>query len=115
MTTKPKFLFVCTINRMRSATAYKIFERDDRFEVKSAGTDKAAAVLLTKELLDWASTILVMEKTHRNHIRSQYPDIYANKKIVCMYIPDDYDFMQPELISILRDRVGELFLKGLIP
>jgi predicted protein tyrosine phosphatase len=100
---------------MRSATAKVIFDQDDRFESKSAGTDKSAATPLTKELLEWANTILVMEKTHRNYIRSHYPDIYDNKKIVCMYIPDDYDFMQPELISVLKDRVDELFLKGLIP
>jgi len=100
---------------MRSATANTIFECDDRFEVKSAGTDKSAAIPLTKELLTWANTILVMERTHRNFIRSHYPEIYDSKKIVCMYIPDDYDFMQPELISILKDRIDELFLKGLIP
>jgi len=100
---------------MRSATANTIFDHDDRFETRSAGTDKSATTPLTKELLDWASTILVMEKIHRNYIRTHYPDIYNNKKIVCMYIPDDYDFMQPELISILKDRVDELFLKGLVP
>tara|TARA_Y100001956_G_C4022001_1_gene142375 strand:- start:216 stop:353 length:138 start_codon:yes stop_codon:yes gene_type:complete len=27
-----KLLFVCTINRMRSATAHTIFEDDERFE-----------------------------------------------------------------------------------
>lgn len=112
---KPNFLFVCTINRMRSATANAIFKQDERFEVRSAGTDKAAAITLTRELLSWANTILVMEKTHRNYIRNHFPDIYDSKKIVCMYIPDDYDFMQPELISILKNRVDELFHKGLIP
>jgi hypothetical protein len=33
MTEKLKILFVCTINRMRSATAQIIYENDDRFEV----------------------------------------------------------------------------------
>jgi predicted protein tyrosine phosphatase len=66
---KIKLLFVCTVNRMRSATAQKIYETDDRFEVKSAGTDKTANTVLTNELLEWADTIVVMEKTHRNVIQ----------------------------------------------
>jgi len=37
---KRKLLFVCTINRMRSATAHKIYENDSRFEVKSAKTEQ---------------------------------------------------------------------------
>ena len=63
---KLKLLFVCTINRMRSATAHKIFEEDNRFEVKSAGTDRLASTVLSSDLLDWADAIIVMEKIHRN-------------------------------------------------
>src|SRR5688500_11928162 len=101
MNNKPKILFVCTINRMRSATAQAIFENDNRFEVKSAGTDKHASIVLSEELLTWADSIVVMEKHHRNNIRKNFPATYNNKKIVCLYIPDDYDYMQPELIYLL--------------
>ena len=99
---------------MRSATAQKIFENDDRFEVKSAGTDKSAATVLTTELLDWANTIIVMEKYHRNSIRSKFPVHYAAKKIVCLYIPDEYDFMQPELIDILKNKMEDVYKRGLL-
>jgi predicted protein tyrosine phosphatase len=109
-----KLLFVCTINRMRSATAHKIYETDDRFEVKSAGTDKHANMVITNELLEWADSIIVMEKHHRNFIRRKFPEMYANKKIVCLYIPDDYDYMQPELIVMLREKVEDVYSRGLI-
>lgn len=99
---------------MRSATAHKIFETDERFEVKSAGTDKTASTVLTTELLTWADTVVVMEKTHRNIIQKKFKDIYKMKRITCLYIPDDYDFMQPELISILRDRVEQVYTQGLL-
>ena len=66
---KLKLLFVCTVNRMRSATAHKIYENDGRFEVKSAGTDNTANVFLSAEILNWADSIVVMEKQHRNYIR----------------------------------------------
>ncbi len=111
---KLKLLFVCTVNRMRSATAHKIYEIDDRFEVKSAGTDKSANIVLTEELLNWADSIVVMENHHRNHIRKHFPHIYKNKRIVCLYIPDDYDYMETELIVILKNKVEDVYSRKLI-
>ncbi len=111
---KLKLLFVCTVNRMRSATAHKIYETDNRFEVKSAGTDKSANIVLSEEILNWVESIIVMEKHHRNFIRKHFPDIYKNKRIVCLYIPDDYDYMQTELIGILKDKVEDVYQRKLI-
>src|SRR6185312_11086090 len=111
---KLKLLFVCTVNRMRSATAHKIYEDDKRFDVKSAGTDKTANTILNKEILNWADSVIVMEKHHRNYIRKHFPEIYKNKKIVCLYIPDDYEYMQSELIGILKDKVEDVYKRGLV-
>jgi predicted protein tyrosine phosphatase len=111
---KKNVLFVCTINRMRSASANEIYKNDLRFNVKSAGTDSGAATVLTRDLLEWADSIIVMETHHRNSIRKHYPDLYKNKKIVCLYIPDDYDFMQPELISVLRHKFEDVYKRGLL-
>lgn len=99
---------------MRSATAHVIFQDDARFDVLSAGTSADAHVVLSKELLSWADTIVVMEKHHRNHIRKVFPEVYKNKKIVCLYIPDEYDYMQPELISRLKQSVEKVYRDGLL-
>ena len=99
---------------MRSATAHKIYENDERFLVKSAGTDKTASTVISREILDWADSIVVMEKHHRNFIRKQFPEIYTNKKIVCLYIPDEYDYMQAELITILQDKIEDVYNRKLI-
>ncbi len=112
--TKTKILFVCTVNRMRSATAHKIYEADKRFEVRSAGTDNSANTVISFDLLNWADTVIVMEKHHRNFIRQKFQEMYKNKKIVCLYIPDDYDFMQTELIAILKEKFEDVFKRGLV-
>lgn len=114
MRNKKKLLFVCTINKMRSRTAHEIFKDDNRFLVNSAGTDSESTQIISRDLLEWADTIIVMEKYHRNKIRKLYPDIYENKKIVCLYISDDYEYMQPELISLLKYRLNDVINKGLI-
>jgi len=99
---------------MRSATAHKIYENDPRFEVKSAGTDETANTVLSAELLNWADSIVVMEKHHRNFIRKHFPEIYRTKKIVCLYIPDIYSYMQPELIEILKIKIEDIDKRNLI-
>ncbi len=71
-------------------------------------------MVLSEDLLNWADSIVVMEKHHRNYIRSKFPTVYDGKKIVCLYIEDEYDFMQPELISILKERVESVYKKGLL-
>ena len=111
---KLKLLFVCTVNRIRSATAHKIYENDSRFEVKSAGTDETANTVLSNDILNWADSVVVMEKHHRNYIRKHFPEIYKYKKIVCLYIPDDYDYMQEELIVTLKNKVEDVYGRKLI-
>lgn len=75
-----RILFVCTVNRMRSATAHKLYENDDRFEVDSAGTDRTANAVLEEWHLEWADAIVVMEKQHRNKIRERFPDRYEKSR-----------------------------------
>lgn len=111
---KPRILFVCTVNRMRSATAYQIYKDDPRFDVDSAGTDRTAAVVLEEWQLEWADAIVVMEKQHRNKIRERFPQLYEQKPIVCLYIEDIYDYMQPELIAVLQEKFEDVWRRGLL-
>lgn len=103
-----RILFVCSQNRLRSPTAEAVFRYDPRFEVRSAGTDADAPVPVTRELLEWADVVLVMERRHRNRIHARFRDLYESKPVRCLYIPDEYDFMDPALVRLLRERVPPL-------
>jgi predicted protein tyrosine phosphatase len=102
---KMKVLFVCTANRLRSPTAEAVFSGYPDTEAKSAGVGKEATVPVSLELLEWADLIFVMEKRQRNIIQSRFKEIYQRKRIVCLYIPDDFEFMDRELIELLEERV----------
>ncbi len=104
-TTTLKVLFVCDANRLRSPTAEAIFTGRPYLEVKSAGLAKQATVPVSIDLLEWAELIFVMEKRQRNILQSKFKEIYQRKRIICLYIPDDFEFMDPELISLLEERV----------
>lgn len=100
-----RVLFLCNQNRLRSPTAERVFGADPGLEVRSAGVDPDAATEVTRELLEWADFVFVMEKRQRNMVRRRFPDLYQAKPIVCLYIPDHYDFMDPVLIALLREAV----------
>jgi predicted protein tyrosine phosphatase len=87
---------------MRSTTAEKIYAQDERFNVDSAGTDKTATVRIEDWHFDWADYIITMERMHLNKMREMFPKRYQSKPVICLHIPDEYDFMQPELIELLQ-------------
>ena len=104
---KTRLLFVCTQNRLRSPTAEKIFSSNKKIEVRSAGLNRDAPVTVTRGLLEWADVIYVMEKSQRNSIHKQFRDIYQRKKIICLYIPDDFEYMDRDLIDLLEQRLPQ--------
>lgn len=101
-----RFLFVCSQNRLRSPTAEQIFAGREGIEVSSAGTNNDAENPLTDELIEWADTIVVMERAHRNKVQKRFPRALNGKHVVCLGIPDDYDFMDPDLIALLEARMA---------
>jgi predicted protein tyrosine phosphatase len=98
---KKKILFICDENRLRSPTAQSLYSEEEDMVARSAGLGSHATIALTEELLEWADLIFVMERRHRNIIHKKWPSQYKRKQIICLYIPDEYDFMDPVLVGIL--------------
>jgi predicted protein tyrosine phosphatase len=97
-----KLLFVCSRNRWRSPTAEKIFDGVDHCAARSAGTEAGSRIRVSAGLLGWADVIFVMERKHLRRLRDKFPEALVNKRVICLHIPDDYKFMQPELIDLLE-------------
>jgi len=102
-----KLLFICSRNRFRSLTAERIFSGIPGIEVRSAGTQPDARIVGTEGHIGWADIIFLMEKSHLNRIRLKFPDAFQGKRAITLLIPDDYTFMQPELIEELQDKVAQ--------
>jgi predicted protein tyrosine phosphatase len=96
-----KLLFICSRNKLRSLTAEKLFEGCAAYQVRSAGTQPGARIVVTEGHVGWADIIFCMEKSHVNRIRLKFPEALDGKRVVTLYIPDEYEFMQPELIEEL--------------
>ncbi len=71
-------LFICSQNKLRSPTA---------------------------EQIEWADIVFVMEKSHRSKVQGKYRAHLNGKRLICLHIPDEYEFMDPHLIELLKAKV----------
>jgi predicted protein tyrosine phosphatase len=101
-----KVLFICGKNQWRSPTAEQLFADDPRLECASAGLSHDAETQVSVELVEWAQLIFVMEKTHRAKLSAQFQSHLKGKRVVCLNIPDNYRFMDPQLVKLLRAKVA---------
>ena len=99
-------LFVCSQNRLRSPTAEEVFSTREDLEVASAGLNHDASQPVTPALLEWADIIFVMEKAHLNRLRKRFRKHLNGQRVVCLDIPDIYEFMDPVLVEVLQMRVS---------
>ncbi|MBN8422319.1 MAG: protein tyrosine phosphatase [Verrucomicrobia bacterium] len=103
-----KILFLCSRNQWRSPTAEKVYQNDPRVDVRSAGTSASARCRVSEKLLLWADLVIVMEHAHRQRLRELFPEIVRELRIEVLDIPDDYEFMNPELVALIQERVEPL-------
>ena len=100
-----KLLFVCSRNRLRSPTAEAVFAEYEGLEVDSAGLDREAEIPLSSDAIQWADIIFVMEKSHRSKLSKNFQSWLKHKRVVCLDIPDEYEYMEPALIELMKARV----------
>ena len=107
MSSKTKLLFVCSRNQWRSPTAEGLFKRHNRYEARSAGTENGARIKVTGCHLGWADLIFCMERKHADRLRERFPEELAEKPVIVLRIPDEYQRDHPELVEMLRTALAE--------
>lgn len=103
-----RLLFLCSRNQWRSPTAEKVYQNDPRVEVRSAGTSASARCRVSEKLLLWADRVMVMEHEHKQRLREMFPEVVRDLHIDVLDIPDDYPFMDEELMKLIREKVEPL-------
>lgn len=98
-------LFICSQNRLRSPTAEQVFANWPSIETCSAGLNHDTENPVTPELLRWANIVFVMERAHRSKLSAKFKAHLGRARVICLAIPDDYEFMDPGLVQLLRARV----------
>ena len=71
-------------------------------------TNHDAEEPISVELVEWADIIVVMEKQQRNKVNKKFRKNLNGKRVLVLNIPDDFDYMQPELVRLLEAKVPAL-------
>ena len=83
-----------------------MFRNDASLSVRSRGLSPKSPRPLQADDLTWADVVFVMESKHRQRILGQFRDALGETPLHVLEIPDDYQFMDPELVELLTDRVA---------
>ena len=107
---KPRILFVCGRNQWRSPTAERVYRDDPRIEVRSVGVSEKSRRRISADDLAWADLVMVMERRYKSRITETFRDQERLPLIVSLDIPDEYEYMDDELIKLIDEGV-EFHLK----
>jgi predicted protein tyrosine phosphatase len=99
-------LFVCSRNEWRSPTAETIYKNNTGLNVRSVGTSAVARIKINAATIAWAEVIFVMEKKHRQLIQQRFPTQIIDKEIILLNIPDEYQYMDEELVEDIKTKVN---------
>lgn len=105
---KQNVLFVCSRNQWRSPTAEQIWRRHPQLNVRSGGTSPSARHTVSDADVEWADVVIVMEQKHKSRLTADFGDLLAGKPVHVLDIPDEYKYMDPELVELLVQSVGSL-------
>lgn len=101
---------MCGKNLRRSPTAEAIYRNDLRVEVRSAGVSEKSRHRVTEKDLAWADLVLVMERKHKARILEAFGEVENLPRIESLEIPDEFEFMEEELVRLIQDGVEDLLM-----
>ncbi len=106
-------LFICSRNQWRSPTAERIWFKQNGINARSAGTSRAAKRRVTLADITWADLIFAMEEKHKSRLSTEFRQDLRHKDIHVLDIPDEYQFMDPELIDLITTATTRLVIAAL--
>jgi len=66
-----------------------------------------AEIPLGVEDIEWADIIFVMEQVHKKKVRQKFKEHLKNQRLICLGIPDNYEYMDSKLINIFENVVPQ--------
>ena len=103
-----KVLTVCSANMLRSPTMAHVLSADPyNFNTRSAATALYALIPVTEELLMWCDEVVCADTEHALWIRNKMMEWMLDKPIIDLKIPDNYEYRNPELIELIKERYDQ--------
>lgn len=103
-----RVLTVCSASALRSPTAAVVLNQEYGYNTKAAGVSLEYAIVpVTGRLLMWSREIVVMENWQAHEIIEMLEIMGLDRPVICLNIDDNYCYMQPELVSLIKQRYDQ--------
>ena len=103
-----KVLCVCSAGCLRSPTAANVLHTEYGYNTRPAGIEEEYAIVpVTARLLMWADEIVCMESWQAQVVHERLAMMGIQRYVVCLNIDDNYSYMQPELVELIKERYKE--------
>ena len=103
-----RVLTVCSANMLRSPTMAHVLSAEPySFNTRSAGIAGFALIPVTEDLLMWADEVVCADTEHALYIRDKMIEYMLDKPIIDLKIPDIYEYRNPKLIELIKERYGQ--------
>lgn len=95
-------LFICSRNQWRSPTGEQVWKNHPEVSTRSAGTSPKARRTVTAKDIQWSDIVFVMEQKHKSRLKAKFTLLLNYKDIHVLDIPDEYQYMDEELIEMMK-------------
>ena len=100
-----KVLCVCSAGMLRSPTAAVVLAKKYNFNTRAVGLETSHALIpLDQVLLEWADETVCMDELQEHLLKS-----YGAKNVLNLEIPDQFDYMNSELVRLIEERYPIVF------
>lgn len=110
---RPKILCCCSAGLLRSPTAAALLSSEPyNYNTRAVGiATEYALIPIDSVLVNWADYIVVMDQGQKDLVEGMIEDnqFIEDKSVLNLDIPDNYRYMDPELVKELKaafERIG---------
>ena len=106
-----KVLCVCSAGMLRSPTlAWVLSNEPFNFNTRAVGANPEYALIPIDEAhVEWADVIIVMNEDQADVVNRLLTNVRKDTAVHVTNIPDRFEFRDPELVEIIRNKMFELF------
>lgn len=104
-----RVLAVCSAGMLRAPTLANVLWKEWAYNTRSCGMTDFALIPIDEELIVWADEIVFVscDVWLNTPVRIQDTIAEFGKKIVCLSIPDDYEWGDAELMKMCLEQYSE--------
>lgn len=105
-----RVLVVCQVGVLRSPTVAEILTQEPfNFNCRAVGWDDDALIQISNSLVEWADVIVCLDDEAETEVKTKFKDRLDFVDMVCLHIPDFFDFRDPRLISLATEKLKMFF------